>query len=203
MTPYHVARSKLFVRERFGKTTLIHLDTAEIEANIEHTRFPVPGDEQHTATDDFPGLLPAWAVLFAIGALVGVSVIRFWPIWIAISMGARLAIVLDRLEAGKSRLPHMTFVLSSASHSEGRGVRKEMGDARQLCRSILRPIALDYSTRRWYVRDAVLAVSIGQFRLSCPQARYLPGLTVVVRRVYAAAQDVACHLAQRARLHSI
>jgi hypothetical protein len=34
MTPYHVARSKLFVRERFGKTALIHLDTAEIEANI-------------------------------------------------------------------------------------------------------------------------------------------------------------------------
>ena len=39
----------------------------------------------------------------------------------------RLAILLDRLEAGKSRLPHMAFVLSSASHFEGRGVRKEMG----------------------------------------------------------------------------
>jgi hypothetical protein len=44
MTPYHVARSKLFVRERFGKGALIHLDTSEIEANIEHTRFPVPQD---------------------------------------------------------------------------------------------------------------------------------------------------------------
>src|SRR6478752_5843045 len=32
MTPYHVARSKLFVRERFSKA-LVHLDTAEIEAN--------------------------------------------------------------------------------------------------------------------------------------------------------------------------
>jgi hypothetical protein len=31
----------------------------EIEANIEHTRFPVPKDEQHAATDDFPGLLRA------------------------------------------------------------------------------------------------------------------------------------------------
>src|SRR5262249_26243208 len=38
---------------------LIHLDTAEIEANIEHTRFPVPEEEQHAATDDFPGLLRA------------------------------------------------------------------------------------------------------------------------------------------------
>jgi len=34
LTPYHVARSKLFVRERFGKVALIHIDAAEIEANI-------------------------------------------------------------------------------------------------------------------------------------------------------------------------
>ena len=54
MTPVSSARSKLFVRERFGKTALIQLDTAEIEANIEHTRFPVPEDEQHAATDDLP-----------------------------------------------------------------------------------------------------------------------------------------------------
>jgi hypothetical protein len=59
MTPYHVARSKLFVRERFGKATLVELDTREIEANIEHTRFPVPQDEEHAETDDYPGLLRA------------------------------------------------------------------------------------------------------------------------------------------------
>jgi hypothetical protein len=59
MTPYHVARSKLFIRERFGKATLLHFDIAEIEANIEHTRFPVPEDEEHAATGDFPGLLRA------------------------------------------------------------------------------------------------------------------------------------------------
>jgi hypothetical protein len=35
--PYHVARSKLFVRERFGKA-LVHLDTAEIEVNISPKR---------------------------------------------------------------------------------------------------------------------------------------------------------------------
>jgi hypothetical protein len=58
MTPYHVARSQLFVRERAEKA-LIHLDTATILANIEHTRFPVPEDEQHESTDDFPGLLRA------------------------------------------------------------------------------------------------------------------------------------------------
>jgi hypothetical protein len=59
MTPYHVARSKLFVRERFGEAALLHFDIEKIEANIEHTRFPVPHDEQHAATDDFPGLLRA------------------------------------------------------------------------------------------------------------------------------------------------
>ena len=44
MAPYHVARSKLFVRERGAKATMIHLDAAHIEANIEHTRFPRMSD---------------------------------------------------------------------------------------------------------------------------------------------------------------
>ena len=42
LTPYHVARSKLFVRERFGKIGLSQINSSQIEANIEHTRFPVP-----------------------------------------------------------------------------------------------------------------------------------------------------------------
>ena len=73
MSPYHVARSKLFVRERFGKVALSHLDTMEIEANIEHTRFPVPKDEQHASTDDFPGLLRAADL---IGQLADVNYLR-------------------------------------------------------------------------------------------------------------------------------
>ena len=40
-------------------------------------------------------LVPAWTVLVAIGALVGVSGIGFWPIWIAISMGAALGDLLS------------------------------------------------------------------------------------------------------------
>jgi hypothetical protein len=73
MTPYHVARSKLFVRERFGKVALSHLDTREIEANIEHTRFPVPKDEDHAPTDDFPGLLRAADL---IGQLADINYLR-------------------------------------------------------------------------------------------------------------------------------
>ena len=60
------------MRERFGKVALIHLDTMEIEANIEHTRFPVPKDEQH-ATDDYPGLLRAADM---IGQLADINYLR-------------------------------------------------------------------------------------------------------------------------------
>jgi hypothetical protein len=73
MTPYHVARSKLFIRERFGKGTLTHLDTRDIEANIEHTRFPVPKDEQHAPTDDYPGLIRAADL---IGQLADINYLR-------------------------------------------------------------------------------------------------------------------------------
>jgi hypothetical protein len=45
MTPYHVARSKLFARERFTKA-MIDLDLPQIEINIEHTRFPVPDGQK-------------------------------------------------------------------------------------------------------------------------------------------------------------
>jgi hypothetical protein len=72
LTPYHVTRSKLFVRERFGKS-LTHIDTREIEANIEHTRFPVPEDEQHTNTADYPGLLRAADL---IGQLADIDYLR-------------------------------------------------------------------------------------------------------------------------------
>jgi hypothetical protein len=73
MTPYHVARSKLFVRERFGKEALSQLDILAIEANIEHTRFPVPDDEIHKPTDDYPGLLRAADL---IGQLADINYLR-------------------------------------------------------------------------------------------------------------------------------
>jgi hypothetical protein len=72
MAPYHVARSQLFVRER-GEKALVHLDIPAIEANIEHTRFPVPQDEQHESTDDFPGLVRAADL---IGQLADINYLR-------------------------------------------------------------------------------------------------------------------------------
>jgi hypothetical protein len=57
LTPYHIDRGKLFVRERFGGHQLI--DAEVIAANIERTRFPVPDNSDHQGTADYPGLVRA------------------------------------------------------------------------------------------------------------------------------------------------
>jgi hypothetical protein len=76
MAPYHVSRSKVFVRERFGRARLVHFDTLVIERNIEHTRFPVPEDETHADTSDYPGLVRAADL---IGQLADVNYLRKIP----------------------------------------------------------------------------------------------------------------------------
>ena len=76
MAPYHVARSKAFVRERFGGARLVKFDTTEIERNIEHTRFPVPEGETHADTADYPGLVRAADL---IGQLADVNYLRKIP----------------------------------------------------------------------------------------------------------------------------
>ena len=57
LTPFHVDRGKLFISERFG----IHnvLDAQVIQRYIELTRFPVPLDEEHSDTINYPGLVRA------------------------------------------------------------------------------------------------------------------------------------------------
>jgi hypothetical protein len=75
LTPYHVARSKLFVRERVSDA-IIDLDIPLIEKNIEHTRFPVPEDEAHKSTGDFPGLVRAADL---IGQLADINYLRKQP----------------------------------------------------------------------------------------------------------------------------
>ena len=57
LTPYHVDRAKLHIAERFSGDDALDVET--ICANIERTRFPVPSEEDHQASDDFPGLLRA------------------------------------------------------------------------------------------------------------------------------------------------
>jgi len=63
LAPYHVDRSKLFVRERFGKGTLMeltkNLDAELICSYIEMTRFPSPDEELYKDTKSFGGLVRA------------------------------------------------------------------------------------------------------------------------------------------------
>lgn len=59
MTPYHVDRSKLFVRERFGGGAIVDVDAERVANYIEMSRFPPPIDETYQNTKDYPGLLRA------------------------------------------------------------------------------------------------------------------------------------------------
>jgi hypothetical protein len=57
LTPYHIERSKIFVRERFAPHPII--DAERVARAIELTRFPVPEDEMHQETDTEAGLVRA------------------------------------------------------------------------------------------------------------------------------------------------
>jgi hypothetical protein len=60
MAPYHVDRSKLFVRERFGGKLLVsNVDAELIASYIEMSRFPVPEGEMYQDTKSYAGLLRA------------------------------------------------------------------------------------------------------------------------------------------------
>jgi hypothetical protein len=65
LTPYHVERGKIKVRERFGPVPFI--DEERIAAAIELTRFPVPDDEDHAATDTDAGLVRAGDLIGQLG----------------------------------------------------------------------------------------------------------------------------------------
>jgi hypothetical protein len=57
LTPFHVDRAQLYIRERFQDDDRIDVDI--ICRNIERTRFPVPSEDDHQESTDLPGLLRA------------------------------------------------------------------------------------------------------------------------------------------------
>jgi hypothetical protein len=71
LTPYHIERGKLFVRERFAKNR--HIDVEVLCANIEYTRFPVPHENEGEAPSEYPALLRASDL---IGQLADLSYMR-------------------------------------------------------------------------------------------------------------------------------
>jgi hypothetical protein len=65
LTPYHVERGKIIVRHRFAPVPFI--DEERIASAIELTRFPVPDDEDHAATDTEAGLVRAGDLIGQLG----------------------------------------------------------------------------------------------------------------------------------------
>jgi hypothetical protein len=69
LAPYHVDRSKMFVRQRFGKGMLAEglIDAELMTAYIEMTRFPVPDGEMYENTAGFHGLARAADLIGQLG----------------------------------------------------------------------------------------------------------------------------------------
>ena len=68
LAPYHVDRSKLFVKERFSKNLLVDfLNVEAINEAIEMTRFPIPDDPSYQATVSMPALARAADFIGQIG----------------------------------------------------------------------------------------------------------------------------------------
>ena len=57
LTPYHVDRAEIYIRERYSSDEWLDVDT--LITNIGRTRFPVPSDDDHKSSTDFPGLVRA------------------------------------------------------------------------------------------------------------------------------------------------
>jgi len=65
LTPHHVERGKIKVRERFASVP--YIDAERIATAIELTRFPVPEDEDHAGTDTDAGLVRAGDLIGQLG----------------------------------------------------------------------------------------------------------------------------------------
>lgn len=65
LTPHHVDRAKLYITERFANESRI--DGSIICDNIERTRFPVPTEEDHQESTDYPGLIRAADLIGQLG----------------------------------------------------------------------------------------------------------------------------------------
>ncbi len=120
LTPYHVNRSKLFVRERFGKVALTAIDTMVIEANIEHTRFPVPQDDEHSSRTDYPALVRAADL---IGQLADPNYIRKIPALFAEFTETGTCEKLGYRNAGDLRAAYPAFFWKAVTPFIAEGLR--------------------------------------------------------------------------------
>lgn len=67
LEPYHVDRSKLFVRQRFGSQTIRYIDGKRIASFIEMTRFPTPDETLEVDSAGYMSLVRAADVIGQLG----------------------------------------------------------------------------------------------------------------------------------------
>jgi len=110
LTPYHIERGKLFVRERFSKNRIIDVDI--VSANIEYTRFPVPADNERRAESEYPALLRASDL---IGQLADPNYMRKGPALFTEFVETGVADKLGYKTAAELRAAYPTFFWTTVS----------------------------------------------------------------------------------------
>ena len=112
-------------------------------------------------------ILPSWAALVAIGALMGASAIDFVTVWISGALGAAFGDWLSYWIGAKfkdsiadtwpfSHHPHLLL--------RGEAFIKNWGAAGNLCRAVLGTLASIGPHRRWYLVHALLAIPACKFQ---------------------------------------
>ena len=89
-------------------------------------------------------LIPGLGALVAIGALIGVSGISFWPVWIAGGLGCcagRLALLLVRLQLQGAGRADLAAVALPGDPAARRGLRVEVGRALAFSSDVLQATA--------------------------------------------------------------
>jgi hypothetical protein len=102
-------------------------------------------------------MVPGWAALVGIGALMGASGISFWPVWFAGAMGAALGDWISYWIGYKFK--DVALVALSGLAAERRAVCGHLGHPEYFHRPLLRPAAGVCTARRRHLRNAVLAFS--------------------------------------------
>ncbi len=147
-------------------------------------------------------LIPAWAALVAMGALIKTGGLSFWPVWIAGSLGAALGDWLSYWIGLKLEYS-VQHIWPLSRHPDliprGEAFVKKLGHSRHFHRPFLRAVARLGAAGRRHFRDAVLALPTRQFLVRLrvgggaahPRRRHLVCGEVAVVTVHRAAAHIA------------
>jgi hypothetical protein len=139
-------------------------------------------------------ILPAWAALLGIGALIGAGGIDFVPVWIAGSIGAALGDWLSYWIGTKFK-SSIAGVWPLSRHPDllPKGVHKTLGCPGDLHWPVLWSVARLGAARRRHLRDAVLAVPVRQLHVGVSLGRR----AAVARRRWGEGHDLAVERGDR------